>query len=75
MSNKELQDAKDRLISLPEASEMYGLSHAYLKQIAQKGRLKAQKIGGTWLTTPEDMENYIRSRQKRGAFREDISID
>ena len=66
---------KTRLISLPEAADLYGLSHSYLKQLAQKDRLKAQKIGGVWLTTPTDMETYISGRQKRGAFREDLRID
>ncbi len=66
---------KTRLISLPEASGLYGLSHSYLKQLAQKGRLQAQKIGGIWLTSPNDVEIYIASRQKRGAFREDLSTN
>ena len=68
-------DDKTRLISLPEGAELCGLSHSYLKQLAQKGRLKAQKIGGVWLTTPRDIETYISSRQKKGAFREDLGID
>jgi len=63
---------KARLISLAEASEMYGFSHSFLRQIARAGRLKAQKIAKTWLTTPTDVEDYIRSRQKRGAYRDDI---
>ena len=69
------QDDKTRLISLPEAAELYGLSHSYLKQLAHRGRLQAKKIGGVWLTTPNDMEAYIGSRQKRGAFRKDLSKD
>jgi excisionase family DNA binding protein len=75
MSHESAGDDKTRLISLPEAAELYGFSHSYLKQLAQKRRLKAQKLGGIWLTTPEDVESYILSRQKRGAFRDDISID
>ena len=63
---------KTRLISLSEAAEMYGLSTSYLRQIAIKGRLKAQKIGGVWITTPSDVETYIRTRHKRGAYRDDI---
>ena len=63
---------KTRLISLAEAAEMYGFSRTHLRQIAQRGRLKAQKIGGTWITTPADVEEYIRSRKKRGAYRDDI---
>jgi hypothetical protein len=64
---------KTRLISLAEAAEMYGLSTSYLRQIAIKGRLIAQKIGGMWVTTPADVKAYIRSREKRGAYRDDIT--
>ena len=68
-------DDKTRLISLAEASEMYGLDNNYLGQLARKGRLNAQKIAGVWLTTPVDVEDYIRSRQKRGVYRGDIQLD
>jgi hypothetical protein len=66
---------KERLISLPEAAELYGFSHDYLRAIARKGRLKAQKIGNSWVTTPANVEEYIRSRQERGAYRDDIQLD
>ena len=66
---------KERLISLAEASEMYGFSHAYLRQLAKRGRLKAFKVARNWVTTPDDVEKYIRSRDKRGAYREDIQLD
>ena len=63
---------KDRLISLPEASEMYGFNANYLSELARKGRLEAQKIGNSWVTTPAKVEEYIRSRDPRGKYREDI---
>jgi hypothetical protein len=68
-------DDKTRLISLPEAAELYGFDQRYLAKLARKGRLQARKIGDLWVTTPADMEVYIRSRQKRGAYRNDIAID
>jgi hypothetical protein len=68
-------DDKTRLISLPEAAELYGFHSEYLSQLARKGRLKARKIGKMWVTTPIDMEDFIRSRQKRGAYRDDIDLD
>jgi uncharacterized lipoprotein YddW (UPF0748 family) len=68
-------DDKTRLISLPEAADLYGFNPKYLAQLAQRERLKAQKIGGVWLTTPNDIEDYIRSRQKTGAYRDDIQIE
>lgn len=64
---------KTRLISLPEAAELYGFSSDYLRNLAQRGRLHAQKVGPVWVTTPQAMENYIISRKKRGTFRNDIS--
>lgn len=63
---------KTRLISLSEASELYGLDNNYLGQLARKGRLRAKKIANVWLTTPADIEDYIRSRQKRGVYRKDV---
>jgi hypothetical protein len=65
-------DDKTRLISLPEAAELYGFNAVYLRNLARKRRLKAEKVGNTWITTPNDMEDYIRSRQVRGVYRDDI---
>jgi hypothetical protein len=66
---------KNRLVSLVEAAEIYGFSSKYLGNLAKKGRLKAQKVGNSWVTTPNDVEDYIRSRQERGSFRDDIQLD
>jgi hypothetical protein len=69
------ENDKSRLISLPEAAELYGYTPEYLNQLARRGRLKAQKVGGRWITTPKDVEEYIASRHKRGAYRDDIDLD
>jgi excisionase family DNA binding protein len=66
---------KSRLISLAEAAELYGFSRVYLSELAKKGRLEAQKIGNSWVTTPQAVEDYISSRQKRGVYRNDIQLD
>jgi len=66
---------KTRLISLTEAAELYGFNAKYLGNLAKKGRLQAQKIGNSWVTTPQYIEEYIASRQKRGLFRSDIKLD
>lgn len=60
------------LITLKEAAEYSGLSHDYLIQLANRGRLKAQKYGRFWLTTKRAVDEYLASRQRRGAYREDI---
>jgi hypothetical protein len=75
MSHESAGDDKTRLISLPEAAELYGFHSEYLSQLARKGRLKARKIGKMWVTTPLDVEEFINSRQRRGAYRDDIELD
>lgn len=67
-------DDKTRLISLADAAAMYGFDQRYLATLARKGRLKAQKIGNSWATTPTDIEVFISSRQKRGVYRDDIEV-
>ncbi len=64
---------KYNLISLGDAANIYGFSADYLRNLAQRNRLKAQKIGGIWLTTRANVEEYIASRQKRGTYRNDIN--
>ena len=63
------------LITLKEAAEYSGLSHNYLIELANRGRLKAKKYGHFWLTTREAVDEYIASRQKRGAYRDDLGVD
>jgi len=60
------------LITLREAAEYSGLSHNYLIEIANRGRLKAWKYGHFWMTTREAVDEYLASRKKIGAYREDI---
>ncbi|MGB1249001.1 MAG: helix-turn-helix domain-containing protein [Candidatus Promineifilaceae bacterium] len=73
--NQTASDNKRRLISLPEAAELYGFHSEYLSTLVRKGRLDGLKVGGRWITTPQDVENFIRSRQKRGVYRADIQLD
>jgi excisionase family DNA binding protein len=75
MTDKTSGDDKTRLISLAEAAELYGFSQDYLGNLTRKGRLRAQKVGSMWVTTPADVEAYIQSRQEKGAYRGDIKLD
>jgi hypothetical protein len=75
MPNETPHDDKNRLISLSEAAELYGFNADYLGQLARRGRLKARKVGKMWVTTPQAVEDYIRSRKQMGAFREDIQAE
>jgi hypothetical protein len=71
MSNEE---DKNRLITMAEAAEIYGLTPQYLSRLAKKGRLRATLFGHSYVTTPADMEEFLLSREKKGFFREDIKL-
>lgn len=60
------------LITLKEAAEYSGLSTAFLRELAGRGRLTARKLGNMWVTTKADVDVYLASRKKMGAYREDI---
>lgn len=57
----------DELISLQEASSYSTLAATSLKDYASDGRLKAKKIAGVWLTTRRWVDEYLQSRDPRGA--------
>ena len=75
MTEEQETSSKNHLISLADAAKIYGLNADHLRHLAQKGRLHARKIGNSWATTRADMETYIGSRKKRGAYRNDIQVD
>ena len=75
MPSRVNSEDKNRLISLSEAADLYGFNADHLRHLAQKGRLVAQKVGDRWITTPADVEIYVRSRKKRGTYRNDIQLD
>jgi excisionase family DNA binding protein len=60
---------KEALLTLSQAAEAYGYSGDYLRRLAEKGRLKAQKLGRNWLTTSGDVETFIESRERRGVYK------
>jgi hypothetical protein len=53
------------LISIPEAAQLSGLSAAFLRELAIKGRLRARKSGSIWLTTVAAIEDYKDSRNSK----------
>jgi len=75
MTSDQPAQNKDELITLAEVSDRYGFSRGYLRELAARGRLKARKLGNIWVTTPADVEEYIASRERRGAYREDIDVE
>lgn len=63
---------KDDLLTLAQAAEAYGFSGDYLRRLAEKGRLRARKLGRNWLTTADDMESFIESREPRGLYKKHV---
>ncbi len=57
--------AESRYLSLEEAAAQFGISHSHLKQLARTERLKAFKIGRTWVTTAEAVAEYLNNRELR----------
>jgi hypothetical protein len=39
----------DQVIGVDEASELWGLSPGYIKNLCAEGKVEARKIGKTWI--------------------------
>ena len=63
---------RDELITLSQAAELYGFTTNYLQKLLKRERLKGKKLGMQWFTTPANVEAFIKSREVRGVYREDI---
>jgi predicted transcriptional regulator of viral defense system len=55
----------ERLISLSEAAAVFGLSPSQLRLVAQRGRLRATKVGRNWITTPKAVADYMADEELR----------
>ena len=53
------------LMTLKEAAEYCGLSVAFLRELAGKGRLKAWKLANAWVTTKAYVDEYLASRSMK----------
>lgn len=57
--------ATEELISLAEAAVISGLHAAHLRKLAERGDLKARKIGRNWVTTTAAVKRYLGDTEKR----------
>ena len=48
-------------ITITEAAENYQIPYSTLAEWVREGKLDARKSGGTWLTTPEIIEQFLYS--------------
>lgn len=56
---------EERLISLTEAAALCGLTSAQLRLLARKGRLRAVRVGKSWVTTPKAVAEYMSDPRLR----------
>jgi len=54
-----------RYISLAEAAATSGLSATHLRHLAEKGRIRAWKIGRNWVTSREAIAEYVADPEAR----------
>ena len=56
---------EEQLISLKEAAATFGISQSHLELLARKGRLRAVKVGNSWVTTPAAVAEYLANLELR----------
>ena len=56
---------QEELISLSEAAAIAKLHPDHLRKLAQRGYLRATKIGRNWVTSREAVAEYLRDSVKR----------
>lgn len=70
-----LEALEREFMTLAEAAERYGYTDASsLRQAVHRGSLKAVKIGNTYLTKPDWVEDYIKSRPRGPAWHSGVKI-
>jgi excisionase family DNA binding protein len=55
------------MYTIPQASEMLGVSPQTLRLQARLGKLRAVKVGREWLVNSSEIERYRRENQKVSA--------
>jgi hypothetical protein len=53
------------ILTLVEAGALCGLSPHTLSQQAEKGKLRARKVGHTWITTRRCLAAYLKQHARR----------
>ena len=58
-------DELNDILTLVEAGALCGLSPHTLAQQAEKGKLRARKVGHTWITTRRCLAAYLEQHARR----------
>ena len=63
-----------KLLSTSEVAKRLGIHHYSVCRIIREGRLRAQKIGRSWVVLEEDVESLAQSYEaRRGRPRKQIT--
>ena len=57
---------KEELISVPRAAKMLGLSIPYTQRLIRTGKIRGEKIEGSWYASEEALRSYLAMRERRG---------
>jgi len=58
--------AAERLISLAEAADRWGLAQDYLRLLVRSGKLWGAKIGRNWVTSEVAVSEYMATERRPG---------
>jgi hypothetical protein len=61
-----VKEAAERLISLAEAAEVFGLSAAHLRRLVRSRLIWGKQIGRYWVTTAEAVAEYLAQDRRPG---------
>jgi excisionase family DNA binding protein len=53
-----------RMLTLAEAAALLNLSPDTLRRQAQRGKLRGQKYGKTWVVSQREVDRYARENRK-----------
>ena len=68
----------DGWVTIAQAAEIAGYSRAYVRQLANRGRIDARKVGRDWLVDRAGLEAYRQQMEalgpgKHDPWREDLA--
>ena len=62
----EIPGIGDEWVTTEEAARLSGYSQAYMRQLAQRGRVPARKVGRDWLLNRVALLRYTREMEALG---------
>ncbi len=73
--NNEVDDQPtlDDLISLSKAANLSGLSTSFLRRLVSNNQIWGIKVGRNWVTTEQEVLEYLARDRKRGPKSKDSS--